>query len=305
MSIVFVTDGPWGTGIHRPVHAAEADGGFYDLLTRVVALEAGIFTPVQIVSFEVVNSTQFIVHMSNSTTLGPYQLPAWNFRGAWTASTGYVKQDVFRGPNGAVYLVIFNHTSGASFDPAANDGLGHNYYYLLLSAPTSAIPSGGLTDQVLGKINGTDYNVSWRPSGVPRGGLPGQLLVKASGADFDMTYVTPAGIKGLTSVNKSSTNYTLLATTIFGPGDEFKYLRFTGANPAVHVATNVDQPFAIDTEIALCLRGTGVLTVTGNAGVTVNRPAGFTASLLGTGAVVSLKKVDTDEWDMFGLLTPV
>jgi hypothetical protein len=39
--------------------------------------------------------------------------------------------NVFVTEGGVTYLVEYPHTSAATFDPGANDGLGHNYYHLL------------------------------------------------------------------------------------------------------------------------------------------------------------------------------
>lgn len=55
--------------------------------------------------------------------------------GTWAAVTPYAARNFVRGTgsySNKIYLVLRNHTSAATFDPNANDGLGHNYYSLWL-----------------------------------------------------------------------------------------------------------------------------------------------------------------------------
>jgi hypothetical protein len=52
------------------------------------------------------------------------------------------------------------------------------------------LPSGGTTNQVLGKVSSTDYDVSWRSSGLPTGGTANQTIRKNSGTDYDVSWST-------------------------------------------------------------------------------------------------------------------
>ncbi len=126
--------------------AAEFDGNTSDLDGRITAIEDSPPEAVSIASFETVGS-QFYVHMTDSSVLGPYDLPAssggWSLRGDWAASTPYVVGDIVRS-DGALYEVIFDHTSESSFDPGANDGGGHDFYELAL--PASSIQQVSMTD---------------------------------------------------------------------------------------------------------------------------------------------------------------
>jgi hypothetical protein len=90
--------------------------------------------------------------MSDST-LETVTIPAatfaWNPKGEWQPSTVYAVNDVVS-YFGSLYLVIFAHTSQSTFDPSANDGLGHNYYALILPKE----PVSGQT------ISGTTYTTT-------------------------------------------------------------------------------------------------------------------------------------------------
>jgi hypothetical protein len=136
MAIIYRTSGPWGAGQGSDLTAAQVDGNFYDHNGRIVYLETHPPVAVSIDHFEMAGD-QMYVHLTDSTILGPYQLPIiqWNFRGPWQPAVSYLVYDVVT-EGDAVYLVIFDHTSEASFDPGANDGAAHDYYSLLLAAPT-------------------------------------------------------------------------------------------------------------------------------------------------------------------------
>ena len=58
--------------------------------------------------------------------------------------------------------------------------------------------------------------------------------------------------------------------------------------------------FPIGSTIDLEQTGSGVVSVAGEAGVTVNKPAGRTAATPGQYAVVRLRKVELNTWTLFG-----
>jgi hypothetical protein len=216
---------------------------------------------------------QMYVHLTDSTILGPYQLPIiqWNFRGPWLPAVSYLVYDVVT-EGDAVYLVVFDHTSEASFDPGANDGAGHDYYSLLLAAPSGSAPGGGATGDVLTKVSATDYDFAWA--------------------------AVPSSTSAVTSV---------VGTTItLALGDELAYKRCTNASGCeITIPTNADEAFAIDTEIHIRAATAGPVTFATDSGVILNVPAGFEPQLHGDGATATIKKVDDDEWDLMGLLLRV
>ena len=69
-------------------------------------------------------------------------------------------------------------------------------------ADVHSIPAGGTAGQVLGKIDGTDYNVTWinqtgggggEGGNVPAGGTTGQVLAKSTDADYQTEWVNQTG----------------------------------------------------------------------------------------------------------------
>lgn len=67
-------------------------------------------------------------------------------------------------------------------------------------ADAHSIPAGGTAGQVLGKIDDTDYNVTWvnqtgggEGGTVPAGGTTGQVLAKSTDADYQTEWVNQTG----------------------------------------------------------------------------------------------------------------
>ena len=71
----------------------------------------------------------------------------------------------------------------------------------------------------------------------------------------------------------------------------------------VTVPLNASVAFPIGSTIDLEQTGSGVVSVAGEAGVTVNKPAGRSAATLGQYAVVRLRKVELNTWTLFGELS--
>jgi hypothetical protein len=192
MAIIFRTAGPWGPGQGTNLAAATVDNNFWELLSRLAFLEDHPERAISIDYFSVLG-TLLTVHMTDHSIRGPFELPVaeWRFhKEGWQSDTDYVPQDVLP-YNGSIYLVLWPHHSAGSFDPGANDGMGHDFYGLLLADPGNALPFGGDTGDVLTKRSAADFDMEWRPppSGLlPPHGAPGQALRKDTFADFDASW---------------------------------------------------------------------------------------------------------------------
>jgi hypothetical protein len=111
----------------------EADGNFTYLQGLIGTVEDNITAGRGIESITISGST-LTFHMSDSTVetvVIPPGIIEWTPQGEWAPSTHYNVNDTVA-YFGSLYLVIFAHTAGLTFDPGANDGLGHNYYALIL-----------------------------------------------------------------------------------------------------------------------------------------------------------------------------
>lgn len=139
----------WGAGQGSDLSASQIDVNFWVLLTALQAIQAQANESAGIDHF-VISGNNLFVHLTNHFVLGPYTLPTaqWNFRAEWTQHTSYAAFDVVTNDH-AVYLVLMNHTSRTTFSAGANDGAGHSYYGLLLSAAPKELPQEGELGQVL------------------------------------------------------------------------------------------------------------------------------------------------------------
>ena len=98
-------------------------------------------------------------------------------------------------------LDLNNHTISSvlpgtdEFDAATVGQLNDKF------AAVHSIPTGGTAGQVLGKIDGTDYNVTWvnqtggggEGGNVPAGGTTGQVLAKSTDADYQTEWINQTG----------------------------------------------------------------------------------------------------------------
>jgi hypothetical protein len=98
-------------------------------------------------------------------------------------------------------------------------------------------------------------------------------------------------------VTESGTSRTL------GLTDKGKDIRCTSSSATtVTVPPNSSVAFPIGSVVTLTQAGTGQVSVAEGSGVTVNFAASLTATTAEQFAVVQIKKVATDEWDLFGHL---
>jgi hypothetical protein len=145
--VTYVSNGAWGTGQGTPLTIGQADTNIYDLASLIADLQqtqsaAGI-------DYFVVNGNQLYVHLTNHQVIGPYTLPTvqWVPVGEWVANTAspFSNVNVQFYYAGAAYVVIFaGYPGAATFDPSANDGMGHNYF----SPPILVVPEADLPYQI-------------------------------------------------------------------------------------------------------------------------------------------------------------
>lgn len=275
MTIVYRTSGPWGAGKGANLVPAEVDGNFFDVSRRVTVLEDNAPAASNGIAYFNIGGTNnelFYVHMTNGTIQGPFALPqkTWTFRGPWTPSIVYNADDVVT-MVGSVYLVLFNHISAAIFDPGANDGLGHDFYGLLLSNPANVLPAGGLQGQYLVKSADADYAVGWQTPVV----FPAQKLLEAP----DPTYT-------LTNSNVAS------------------YVRCVNASGCTIVIPNdATLSFPLSTEMSFRQCTDGGIVLSPDIDVVFNVISGLQSKTARNGAVITAKKIATNSWDVFGLLS--
>jgi hypothetical protein len=106
-------------------------------------------------------------------------------------------------------------------------------------------------------------------------------------------------------LGQTLTNTLTVSTYTLQGGDDLKYFRCEGTSGlVVIIPTHASVSFLTDTEISFRQCG-GHLAFEATTGVLLNVPVGREASTNHVGAVVTLKNVGVDDWDLFGSLTPV
>ncbi len=199
----------WGAGIGMRLSATQVDVNFWDINVRLDALEA-LPAPTAGIDDFTISGRNLYLTLTDATILGPQTLPiaTYRSRGAWAPETNYSALDTVT-INGGLVEVLIPHTSGLTFDIAANDGMGHDYYSQMLDDPGNALPSGGAEGQILIKSASTSYAVTWAWR-YPGSGLAGMVPIQQSSTqdDVEFGYVqaenvefTPSSDSSLTSDN--------------------------------------------------------------------------------------------------------
>jgi hypothetical protein len=159
MGITYRTDGAWGPGKGSDLNPVDVDNNFWQLVQDVTAKAV---QGVGIANFQVIGD-QMTVVLTDHMLLGPYTLPVVQitFRGAWLPLVQYYTNDIIT-QGGTTYIVLANHVSAATFDPGANNGLGQDYYGILLQSPAALLPSGGSIGFFLRKTSAADFASAWQ-----------------------------------------------------------------------------------------------------------------------------------------------
>lgn len=181
--------------------------------------------------------------------------------------------------------------------------------YIVGSSPTGAFATFDENDLAIYK-SGTWY--AYAPVTGIVVNVAGTLKTW-DGSDY-VDAATGGGSGAVDSVNGRTGAVTLTASDVYSTivtdattarsldaDDMGKYLRFTSASAkALTVQDNADEAITTGAEVHGRNAGAGDLTITEDTSVTVNAPAGGTL-VIPEGGTFTLKKVATDEWDLFGV----
>lgn len=228
------------TGLGRPLHALEVDYNFYNLDTRLEAVEASVTTTVSISDITQPTTTSMLITMSNAASY-TLTLPTGKLRsrGAWAPATPYLAEDSFT-TNGAYYRVLVDHTSAGTFSPTANDGAGHDYYEEMIPPIGNALPTGGAPGMSLKKSTSTDFAVSWGYV-LPNGGTTAQVLAKVNSTDQNFAWTT---LSATVVSFHPSTASGLTSTDVAAALEELEVLIGTGGGGASALSDLTDVLFA-------------------------------------------------------------
>jgi hypothetical protein len=133
MTIVYVSDGAWGSGSGTPNSAAQVDGNFYDVDQRIVALNADLAEGKLIESVDYTSSSMMFHFTDGTSQVIPLPVATLQYAGEWANSTPYTRSNLVSVKGVGLYQVLQDHTTPAApapFDPAAVDGSGNPLYAL-------------------------------------------------------------------------------------------------------------------------------------------------------------------------------
>lgn len=199
----FVTTGAWGTGVARPLTAAEADTNVHSLADAIQDLIDNPVAGVSVSNIAVVGQT-VTFYMSDATSYGPFDLPVAQpqYRGAWTPLEVYYPFDIVSVTAQGTYMVGVGHTAAATFDPAASNSAGD--YYIQI-APSNVEASSEETGATL-TVNSTHFNTFVECTNaagtaitLPATADEDTQITFRQGAEFPLTFTVAGGgtIKGM------------------------------------------------------------------------------------------------------------
>jgi len=275
-----------------PLTSNEVDGNFHDLDDRVGAVEGDGAFGLDSITY---TGATITFNWSDGTSDGPYALPLAmpSPAGEWMPATSYHALDLVSVATLGLFMVLQDHVSAATFDPAAADTSGPIYQQI-----------SGVADMTgrlhwRGDFAGT---LEYLTDDVFLSPIYGLILVlqdHISAASFDPN-----------EENSEGALYRQLAPPVFAPveadtgttrtlalTDAGKYLRF----PNGCAVTFPPIAFPTDTEIHLRQTGANPVTFIEGAGVTLNAQRdGYDTATTFDGATVTAKCVGSLQWDLIG-----
>lgn len=129
LTYTYTDNTKWGAGIGGPLSEVQHNENIWTLYRQIIDGLAAIPQGVGIDTFTV-SGSQLTVWLTNGQTRGPFTLPTavFRWRNTWTPATAYFKLDFFKVDGLGLFIVLIDHTSAATFNPDAVDGLGNPIY---------------------------------------------------------------------------------------------------------------------------------------------------------------------------------
>jgi hypothetical protein len=134
MTIVYVTDGTWGSGTGSPLAAAAVDGNFYDVDQRIAGLVTDLAQGKRIDTVDYTSGSMTFHFTDGTSQVIALPIATLTYVGPWANSTPYQRNQMISADNG-FYQVLQDHTSPAPpalFDPNAVDGSSNPLYQLFM-----------------------------------------------------------------------------------------------------------------------------------------------------------------------------
>lgn len=297
-------DGPWGSGKGSRLTSLEVDQTIFSLKQAIDDAVASIPGNTGIenitydaasITFELTNDTEFVV---------PLPVATFNPVGAWANDAHYFPLDLVLTDIGLVLVLIEHETPSApeTFDPAAEVTEGLLYTVIV---PYQNI-DGLLRDRgdFAGGTEYSEFNVFLSEEF----GFFKVLQDHTSDSEFDPHAENTDGplYRQLAGPPRSPVKTVTADTYTLIRNDANHYLRFTNAAGCVITVPNGDDVvFDQGDEIHIrCATDAAVSVIGADTEVVIEGIDGFSDAGAFRGAVMTLKNVAENEWDLFGLLAP-
>lgn len=295
MAIVYREDiGPF-TGKGSALTIAENDGNFFNLDTRVDALEDGGAFGLDTITY---TGGSITFNWSDATTSGPFLLPIATFvaKGVWLPTTAYTYLDIVSVFGQGTYLVMQNHTSASTFNPAATQG-GNPLYQIIGEAPDYAsimYYRGNFIPGFLYEVDDVFLDSTY--------GLFRVAIRHVSSGTFD-PLATQSGLPLYTQIagpSFSSVITTAENTYTISTSDRGRYLRFQQTCiitfpelPTMPLGSEIHFEQAGDEDLAFIPDDEMDVTI-------LPQRMGYSTATPYRGAVVTAKYVDDNTWKLIG-----
>jgi hypothetical protein len=253
MTVVYVTNGSWGTGTGSPISAAQVDGNFWDVDQRIVDLTADLAEGKRIESVTYTSNSMTFHFTDGTSQVIMLPIASLTYVGEWVNSTPYASGNLVSVKSLGMFQVLQNHTtppSPAPFDPAAVDGSGNPLYQMwfpLVDVNYDAaifVPGAiqrspgelffqGIANRPM-KLNSGNANAYARLETASSGGAANIIIAIRKNA-------TEIGTITFASSSNTGT-FNIPAMTEFAAGDRYS-LRVTQSDNAVAADLSVTLPF--------------------------------------------------------------
>lgn len=225
--------GKWGAGKGANLLPGEIDLNFWVLLNALIEVQESPTQPLQIQSITVLGNQMTVTLSDGVTTFGPFNLPvaAFRWRDSWAPDTAYKFADFFTANEG-MYLVLQDHISDDTFNPAAGNMIGA-YAQLVFPFPNSydlGFFFPGIVGAGIAEAGTVAAFMATRAFYIPGGFGLSRARVEVAPADGDLVFLMAKnGVPfGALTFSQGETIGTFLDDELdiqFAPGDRFQIVR--------------------------------------------------------------------------------
>jgi len=253
MTVVYVTNGSWGTGTGSPISAAQVDGNFWDVDQRIVDLTSDLAEGKRIESVTYTSNSMTFHFTDGTSQVIMLPVASLTYVGEWLNSTPYASGNLVSVKSLGMYQVLQNHTTPPTptpFDADAVDGSGNPLYQFwfplvdvnydaAIFAPGSVQRAAGellfqaVANRAMKLNSGNAHAYAYLETAIASGGTNIIVSIQKNAVEVGTITFTVASKNGA---------FNIPATTDFAEGDRYS-LKVTQSNNAEASDLSVTLPF--------------------------------------------------------------